>query len=221
MDKIDNFLREIENQYQQKKVNSNPSMEHKNPSHQNDIDAFLSQIESQKKIEEKKTIEQDLLSEIETQFKQKKSQSTTSNIQEKNNDLLAEIEASFTQEKSHKQANSDIFADIEKQYQAKKNNASVSSKSNITENYITDLVTNYQQKQKAISNEKKSHNVEEIRWQELEKQRQEKLLTRQAETWLKNLDPYSDEGFWFEQFALSYSSKLEAAIEYLKALNAS
>ncbi len=64
----------------------------------------------------------------------------------------------------------------------------------------------------------KTENLEEIRRQELEKQRERKQLTLQAELWLKNLDPYSDEGFWFEQFAHSYPSKLEAAIEYLKAL---
>jgi hypothetical protein len=63
------------------------------------------------------------------------------------------------------------------------------------------------------------------RQQELEQERiqQEKLKTQQleglknqAKDWLDKLDPFSSEGLWFERFALSYSSKLEAAIEYLQ-----
>jgi hypothetical protein len=41
-------------------------------------------------------------------------------------------------------------------------------------------------------------------------------LKNQAEDWLKKLDPFSAEGLWFERFAEGYSSKLEAAIEYLQ-----
>ncbi|MBW4477062.1 MAG: hypothetical protein KME54_09335 [Tolypothrix brevis GSE-NOS-MK-07-07A] len=63
------------------------------------------------------------------------------------------------------------------------------------------------------------------RQQKLEQERiqQEKLkaqqlegLKNQAKDWLKKLDPLSAEGLWFERFAESYSSKLEAAIEYLQ-----
>jgi len=58
-----------------------------------------------------------------------------------------------------------------------------------------------------------------------EQQRQAQLqqarraaLTRTAQDWLKHLDPLSTEGLWFHQFAEQYSSKLEAAIDYLAAL---
>lgn len=44
-------------------------------------------------------------------------------------------------------------------------------------------------------------------------------LTQQANEWLKNLDINSQEGLWFEEFAYNYSSKLEAAIDYLQALD--
>ena len=60
--------------------------------------------------------------------------------------------------------------------------------------------------------------VDEIRKAEYRKQRQEKQLIAQAQKWLKELQPYSDEGVWFAQFAESYPSRLEAAIDYLKAL---
>ncbi|MBW4562124.1 MAG: hypothetical protein KME32_13400 [Mojavia pulchra JT2-VF2] len=68
--------------------------------------------------------------------------------------------------------------------------------------------------------------AEELRrQQELEKERihQEQLrakqleaLKSQAKEWLAKLDPFSVEGLWFERFAESYPSKLEAAIEYLQ-----
>ncbi|MBD1860854.1 MULTISPECIES: salt stress protein, Slr1339 family [Trichocoleus] len=45
-------------------------------------------------------------------------------------------------------------------------------------------------------------------------------LARTAQDWLKNLDPLSTEGLWFNQFAEQYPSKLEAAIDYLAALEA-
>ena len=49
------------------------------------------------------------------------------------------------------------------------------------------------------------------------KAQQLEALKLEAEAWLKTLDPFSSEGFWFERFAESYPSKLEAAIEYLQS----
>ena len=42
--------------------------------------------------------------------------------------------------------------------------------------------------------------------------------TKQAETWLAELDLHSDEGLWFESFAINYPSKLDAALDYLSAM---
>ena len=67
--------------------------------------------------------------------------------------------------------------------------------------------------------------IELKRQQELEQERirQEQLKAKQlealkvkAKVWLAKVDPLSSEGLWFESFAESYSSKLEAAIEYLR-----
>ncbi|WP_138498724.1 salt stress protein, Slr1339 family [Nostoc sp. PA-18-2419] len=64
------------------------------------------------------------------------------------------------------------------------------------------------------------------RQQELEQERtrQEQLKARQMEAlkveakeWLAKIDPFLTEGLWFERFAESYPSKLEAAIEYLRS----
>lgn len=54
--------------------------------------------------------------------------------------------------------------------------------------------------------------------QEVEvKTRREKV--RQAQVWLKNLSKDSDERFWFDQFAFKYSSRIDAAIDYLQVVN--
>ncbi|MEH1915744.1 salt stress protein, Slr1339 family [Nostoc sp.] len=68
--------------------------------------------------------------------------------------------------------------------------------------------------------------IELKRQQELEQERirQEKIKAKQleglkvqAKEWLAKVDPLSSEGLWFERFAESYPSQLEAAIEYLRS----
>ncbi|MBW4607697.1 MAG: hypothetical protein KME22_10830 [Hassallia sp. WJT32-NPBG1] len=56
---------------------------------------------------------------------------------------------------------------------------------------------------------------EQIKQEQLKAQQLE-VLQKKAKDWLDKLDPFSPEGFWFERFAESYPSKLEAAIEYLQ-----
>jgi hypothetical protein len=50
---------------------------------------------------------------------------------------------------------------------------------------------------------------------EQERVKQAEVFQKQAEDWLKKLDPLSSEGLWFERFAEQYPSKLAAAIDYL------
>ncbi len=57
--------------------------------------------------------------------------------------------------------------------------------------------------------------VEEHRQQQLQQQKLA-VLNQRAIAWLKNLDPLSSEGIWFENFSQKYSSKLAAAIDYLQ-----
>lgn len=47
---------------------------------------------------------------------------------------------------------------------------------------------------------------------------QREALKPRAREWLARLDPYSDEGFWFDSFAQGYGDRLEAALDYLQAL---
>ena len=54
--------------------------------------------------------------------------------------------------------------------------------------------------------------------EEQRRKRKREALAQEATEWLKNLNPRSEEGRWFEEFSYSYPSKLEAAIDYLAAL---
>lgn len=60
--------------------------------------------------------------------------------------------------------------------------------------------------------QQKQHRLEQL------KQQRRAELTETAAHWLKTLSPKSTEGRWFEEFACNYESRLEAAIDYLEAL---
>lgn len=102
------------------------------------------------------------------------------------------------------------------------------NKNNISQNYAQvnqdiesiktkyDRDQNYQKQQAELIYDK---NKQEIIHQEQQKQLKHKELIRQAEKWLENLDPTSDEGMWFNELAESYPSRLDAALNYLNTLN--
>jgi hypothetical protein len=65
---------------------------------------------------------------------------------------------------------------------------------------------------------------EQIRAEKQRASREERkraALERKAREWLAKLDRSSDEGRWFEEFAYSHESPLEAAMIYLDALRES
>ena len=63
---------------------------------------------------------------------------------------------------------------------------------------------------------KKQQELEQVKIRQAQiKAEKIEVLKVQAEAWLKKLDPFSSEGLWFERFAETYPSKLEAAMEYL------
>ncbi len=73
-----------------------------------------------------------------------------------------------------------------------------------------------QDREEEIKKQQKLKEEEQI--QERIRQQQCQAIKKEAEAWLKKLNPRSAEGLWFEEFAYSYSSKLEAAIDYLQAI---
>lgn len=83
---------------------------------------------------------------------------------------------------------------------------------------LSQIKTEFAEQDKAEELKIQQQIKEEKLRQEQIKQQQKQALTKEAEAWLKKLNPRSAEGLWFEEFAYSYSSKLEAAIDYLQAL---
>lgn len=54
--------------------------------------------------------------------------------------------------------------------------------------------------------------------EELRDRRRKEALREEAKTWLLKLNPRSEEGKWFQEFSYSYENKLQAAIDYLEAM---
>ena len=83
---------------------------------------------------------------------------------------------------------------------------------------LADIKAEFEEEEQAAELKRQQQLQEESRRQEQIKQQQKQALKQEAEQWLKKLKPRSEEGLWFEEFAYSYPSKLDAAIDYLQAL---
>ncbi len=80
----------------------------------------------------------------------------------------------------------------------------------IIDNILSQVKANYHEQDRVrAQNEQQQLQAEQLK-------RIEKLKL-QAKDWLKQLDPLSTEGLWFERFAEGYPTKLEAAINYLQS----
>ncbi|MGP1386037.1 MAG: salt stress protein, Slr1339 family [Thainema sp.] len=74
-----------------------------------------------------------------------------------------------------------------------------------------------QEQQEAERQQQQQEREKQRRLEALKAQRRAEL-TDYAKEWLRQLDPRSQEGLWFDEFACNYESRLEAAVEYLEAL---
>ncbi|MGB3636942.1 MAG: hypothetical protein WBA39_05030 [Rivularia sp. (in: cyanobacteria)] len=92
-----------------------------------------------------------------------------------------------------------------------------SSKGDVIDNILADVKQDIEEKQLLEEQQKQQELEEERIRQEKLKANQLEALKAQAQQWLQKLEPLSTEGMWFETFAQSYPSKLEAAIEYLSS----
>jgi len=95
-----------------------------------------------------------------------------------------------------------------------KNNSSSSHEDRI----LAQVKAEFEEQEKAEKLKRQQQLAEKKIKQEQIKQQQREALASQAKEWLKNLNPLSEEGLWFEEFAYAYPSKLDAAIDYLQAL---
>lgn len=119
-------------------------------------------------------------------------------------DLLAEVKAKYKEPA--------VDLKLPRQTEEFKQPQSTSSIDSLLEQVKAD----YEQQDQAENLKiKQKLQVEEHRQQQLQQQ-QLAALNQRAIAWLKNLDPLSSEGIWFENFSQKYSSKLAAAIDYLQ-----
>ncbi|MEH1939072.1 MAG: hypothetical protein V7L01_02480 [Nostoc sp.] len=85
------------------------------------------------------------------------------------------------------------------------------------DNLLAEIKADFAEEDAAIELKKQQELEQERIRQEQLKAKQLEVLKVQAKEWLAKVDPLSSEGLWFERFAESYPSKLEAAIEYLRS----
>ncbi len=88
-------------------------------------------------------------------------------------------------------------------------------KKDAVDSILSQVKQDFEQKQLLEDIQKQQEVEEEKIRQEQLKAKQLETLKKQAKEWLEKLEPLSTEGLWFESFAKSYDSQLEAAIEYL------
>lgn len=107
--------------------------------------------------------------------------------------------------------------------------SSVSTSRSEDDPLVTQLKSEYEAQRRAERlQQEQDRQAAELQQQRAAQEKQRRLetlkaerraaLTEQAQEWLKGLQPRSDEGLWFDEFACNYESRLEAAIEYLEAL---
>jgi hypothetical protein len=155
---------------------------------------------------------------------------TTSFLSRSEEQLLADIRSEFEQQEKAEGLTS------QQQSQAEQRQVKLSPQLPVLPNYqtqvsrttsflsrseeqlLTDVKSELAEQDKAAELKRQQQLQEEQRRQEQIKQQQKQALIQEAEAWLKKLKPRSEEGLWFEEFAYSYPSKLEAAIDYLQAL---
>ena len=141
--------------------------------------------------------------------------------------LLSELQAEY-QQSANSQAEKIQEEEEEKQVnQVKKINLDLSapssslfessSKGDAIDNILSEVKKEIEEKQLLEEEHKQQAIAEERIRQEKIKAQKLEAYKGQAQEWLENLEPLSPEGMWFESFAQSYPSKLEAAIEYLNS----
>ena len=162
---------------------------------------------------------QELVSQVKAEFAKKRrnyqgevesnSHSNSSSTSPPLDDLLTQVRAEFEQKPPSQ--SSRAFNSF------KPKNSS--TKKERDEDFFAQVKSKFEQRKQTQATQNYQQSVDEVRLAEQKRQRKQQSLLRQAKKWLSNLDPHSEEGLWFEEFAYSYPSRLEAAIDYVEALH--
>ena len=122
--------------------------------------------------------------------------------------LLAELQTEYKEVQPQQQSKSAT---------AKSFILSLPKSSSLIDNILAEIKADFAQEDAVIELKRQQELEQERIRQEQLKTKQLEALKVQAKKWLAKVDPLSSEGLWFERFAESYPSKLEAAIEYLRS----
>ena len=220
---LDDLLNDIKSKY--KTSDSSQSHPQMNTDNEFQADDYLKSIKDRYKNKSEDIVtkgDRQAIDNIKSELKASKkatdsSSQTTSNASQAD-DYLNSIKAQYKKPSSTQNSQIDnIKSQLKNQHQPTINNPQIN-------NSLDSFKDSYQSKKEWQKSQEKlsySRNKEEIILQEQQKQLKQKQLTRQAQHWLAKLDPYSEEGMWFDQLAESYPSRLDAAMSYLSTLNQS
>lgn len=131
--------------------------------------------------------------------------------------FLAEVESAQGQKSSADSGLDHVLTDITANLVTRSFPLSPSQQSQTTQN-LKQIASQYRPQDVAQALQNLEQRQEEQRLDAKRQQRKREALRQKAREWLKNLDPHSEEGLWFEEFAYAYDSKLDAAMDYLSAL---
>jgi hypothetical protein len=211
-DDLDQIFRDLKSQYQTDNTAKNlQKSSNDSKSNSQEIDDLLKEIRSERTTNT-------------TPRNEKSDRFLTDNTQV-DRDLDA-IKAEYQKEQNRKKTQKELNfnrdrQDILIQEQQQQLQRQINNKSDRVNQDINAIKARYQTEQNWQKTQEElnfNRNQQDILIQEQQKQLQRKQATQQAEKWLANLDPFSDEGMWFNQLAESYPSKLDAAIHYLSTL---
>jgi hypothetical protein len=80
---------------------------------------------------------------------------------------------------------------------------------------LAELKTESNEKAKVEQEQLVAEQFRQVQHQQKAEQQRLAELRKKSEAWLEQLDPLAGEGVWFEQFARTYPSRLEAAMDFL------
>ena len=229
---IDDDIAKLQAKFQQKKAKADAQ------SPLSTQDSFYHQGFAQMSNQNGDSSMDDLLEQVRAQFQEQKSNKSKSQSSSASSnqasrmemdELLEQVKAEFEQPQkpessssnsTHSNSNSsleDFLTQVRGEFKDKQQRLEFQANSS-DEDLFAEVKSNFEVKESATANKSYEQTIDDVRHEEQQRQRQEKALRTQAQKWLKNLNPHSDEGIWFEEFAYSYPSRLEAAIDYLQAL---
>ena len=139
--------------------------------------------------------------------------------------LLAELKAEYAEEKPKSPAPQDPILKAKPPQPNVLNspinspiNSLINEDNNEWKNTLADLKKEIEENDRALAQAQAQEKAQLLKQQQQKEAQERKALEAHAKKWLKQLDPLSDEGMWFTEFAYQYPSPLEAAIDYLKTL---